>query len=95
MTRLTALPSEAIISSFKGKIDYYLWKGIPCCRKWPRWAPREPYPLEKINQDAFAYAMKSWKLQPEWLKVQWQRMAQGTPWRAQDLFLKAYMKGLW
>ncbi|GAI78615.1 unnamed protein product, partial [marine sediment metagenome] len=30
MARLTALPSLDIIHGFRGILDFYLWKGLPC-----------------------------------------------------------------
>ena len=36
MARLTALPSANIIHGFKGTIDFYLWRGLACARRWPR-----------------------------------------------------------
>jgi len=36
MARLTALPSLDIIHGLKGVLDFYLWKGLPCVRRWPR-----------------------------------------------------------
>jgi len=41
MARLTALPSIDIIRGFKGVLDFYLWRGLPCVRRWPR-APTGP-----------------------------------------------------
>jgi len=35
MPKLTKLPSLSIIHGFRGILDFYLWKGIPCVRKWP------------------------------------------------------------
>ncbi len=39
MARLTALPSLDIIHGFQGVLDFYLWKGLPCARKWPYTPP--------------------------------------------------------
>jgi len=94
MAVLTKMPNEAIISTFKGVIDFYLWKGIPCCRKWPRWQRRQPYPEEKANQDAFAYINKAYINLPTYIKDQWTHMAEGTPLTAKDLFVRAYMSGI-
>lgn len=41
MPVLGALPEEPVIIALRGKLDFYLWRGIPCCRSWPR-APTEP-----------------------------------------------------
>lgn len=94
MARLDALPEQAIISAMKGTVDYYLWRGIPCARMWPRWPKRDPHPDEKANQDAFAYVQSHLSLLPDYLIDQYKRMAVGTPWTWRDLLLSTYMKGV-
>ena len=44
MAKLDALPALAIINGFKGTIDFYIHRGIPCARSWPRppSGPRSP-----------------------------------------------------
>jgi len=94
MAVLKKMPSLAMISMMAGTVDYYLWKGIPCARKWPHWPPRKPYPTEKANQDAFAHAMELTKTLPTFIIRQYKRMAAGTPFRWQDLFVRSYMSGI-
>ncbi|GAI98357.1 unnamed protein product, partial [marine sediment metagenome] len=36
MAKLKVLPHQAIIDGLKGKVDFYLHRGIPCARKWPK-----------------------------------------------------------
>jgi len=36
MPRLDSLPSLSIIHGFRGVVDFYLWKGLPVARLWPR-----------------------------------------------------------
>ncbi|GAH90840.1 unnamed protein product, partial [marine sediment metagenome] len=33
MAKLTALPSLDIIRGFKGTLDFYIRRGVPCVRK--------------------------------------------------------------
>lgn len=35
MPKITKLPSLDIIHGFRGVLDFYMWKSIPCVRKWP------------------------------------------------------------
>lgn len=93
MVVLTEMPNQAIIDGFKGVIDFYLWRGLPCARKWPVWRKRKPTPREKAAQDAFAEAMRATKTMPEYIIDQYRRMAEGTRWRWQDIFLRAYLTG--
>lgn len=84
----------AIIDGFKGNLDFYVYKGIPCVRRWPRYYGRKPYTAEKANQDAFAYAMKQWRELPAYVRRQYWRMAQSTPYRPQDIYIRTYLHGL-
>lgn len=34
--KLDAMPARNIISLFRGQVDFYYWKGLPCARRWPR-----------------------------------------------------------
>lgn len=39
MARIDVLPSIDIIRGFKGILDFYTWKGLPCVRAWPKYRP--------------------------------------------------------
>ena len=91
MARLRRMPSEAIIDAFKGKLDFYYCMGIPCVRKWPHWPKRVPTPIEKANQDSFAYCAKSWTDLPEYLKEMYRQCAATTNLTARDIFTACYM----
>ena len=93
MGRLTVMPAWPIVMGFKGTIDFYYWKGIPCFRKWPTWKVRTPTSLEAANQSRFAYANKAASALPSEVRDAWKEMAQGTPYRWNDLFVRAYMRG--
>lgn len=94
MAVLERLPAQEIIDNLKGVVDYYYWKGIPCCRKWPHWPKRQPHPDEKINQDAFAYVNRQVKHVPPYLRQQFQAMTAGTVLTWKDIFVRAYMAGI-
>lgn len=94
MAVLKVMPEQAIVDGFKGKIDFYLYKGIPVARKWPVWTRREPYPAERANQDDFRYCNQLYHTLQHFIQLQYQRMAQGTRLTAKDWFVKAYMKGI-
>lgn len=93
MARLLAMPAQAIVDGFKGVLDFYLWKGIACVRKWPYHPKRKPYPAEKANQDRFARGARAWDPLPEHVKVQYRRMAAGTAFTPRDLFMRLYLVG--
>lgn len=89
------MPNQAIIDGFKGKIDYYLYMGIPCARKWPVWRPRKPHPLEKAGQDDFAAINKAAPFLPVEFIDAYKDMAVSTPFTWKDLLVRSYMRGLW
>lgn len=88
------MPSQAIIRGFKGAIDFYLWKGIPCARAWPKHKPRAPFALESRNQQDFAYINRLWSQLPGNIQAIYNDMAVGTPLTGKDFLVMAYMKGI-
>lgn len=95
MAKLKKAPNLAIIDGFKGTIDFYLYMGIPCARKWPVWRTRKPYPDEKANQDDFATISKAATSMPLEFLEAYRELAQGTPFTWKDLMTRTYMRGLW
>ncbi|GAH98539.1 unnamed protein product, partial [marine sediment metagenome] len=39
MARIDVLPSIEIIRGFRGILDFYVRRGTPCVRAWPRYRP--------------------------------------------------------
>ncbi|MBA7537481.1 hypothetical protein ES705_29750 [subsurface metagenome] len=95
MAKLTQMPHQAIIDGFKGKVDFYEWRGIPCARKWPVWKPRISTPAEKSNQDDFAYINKLAGTLPVDVIDGFKLLAVSTPFTWKDLLVRGYMRGLW
>jgi len=95
MVRLLEMPPQDVIDGFKGTIDYYLWKGIPCARSWPVYHPRQPYPSERTNQEAFSTANHLWPTLDEASQQTYFDLATGTGLSPRDMFVRAYMKGLY
>ena len=95
MARLTKMPSQAIIDGFKGAVDFYLWKGIACARKWPVWRPRAPHYEEWLNQSDFARINQAASSLPEEIITAYKQLAQGTPFTWKDLLVRTFMRGLW
>lgn len=94
MAVLTRIPELAIIKGFKGTLDFYVWKGIPCCRKWPTYSPYTPHPSELANQTDFAYINKLWGTVTRAVQNAYREMARPTVYTGKDLFVMAYMKGI-
>lgn len=91
MAKLKKLPSMAIIDGFKGKIDFYLWKGIACARKWPRSPGHDRAPAVEAQWPQFAFAGSYFtSLSPE-VQAAWRDMARSYPITGRDLFTKAFI----
>jgi hypothetical protein len=91
MAKLSALPELAIISGYKGTIDFYLWRGLPCARAWPvpPSAPRSA--AVQAQWPVFAAAAHIWPtLDPE-VQAAYVTMATGATLSGRDLSLKMYM----
>ncbi len=95
MAVLTHMPSRVIIDGFKGKVDFYLWKGIPVARKWPIWRPRDPTPDELANQTDFKLINQIASTLPAEIIEAYREMAVSTPFTWKDLLVRGYMRGLW
>lgn len=37
MATMLRMPDSATIMAARGRLDFYLWKGLPCCRSWPKY----------------------------------------------------------
>ncbi len=91
MAKLTAMPEQSIIDGFKGTVDYYVWNGIPCARKWPSSPGHRRAPLVEAAWPAFAFAGSYWNnLAPE-VKASWNAMADGFPLTGRDMFTKSFL----
>jgi len=95
MAKLTKLPELAIISGFKGTIDFYVWKGQPCARRWPRSPGHNRAPAVQEGWPAFSYAASNWVNLPQEIKQLYNDMATGTKKTGKDLFIQSFMAPVW
>lgn len=95
MAKLTALPSLAIIDGFKGTVDFYIHRGIPCARSWPR-APSMPRsPAVQEQWADFIIASRAWSLLDQETQDAYNAQAAGTHFSGRDLFSKSYLAGIY
>jgi len=91
VARLDVLPSEAIIDGLKGILDYYVHKGIPCVRSWPRSPGHRRAPAVEAQWAAFSWAAANWNsLTPE-VQAAYTQTAQGSSLTGRDLFMKSFI----
>jgi len=94
MGKLTAMPRQAIIDGFKGKIDFYDWKGITCFRSWPRKIGPVRAPAVMAQWLAFSYIAGKWLLLTAEMRASYEKMADGTGLTGRDFFTRSYLSGL-
>jgi len=93
MAKLTALPSLAIVSGYKGTIDFYLWMGMPVARKWPRSPGHKRAPAVEAQWPAFTTASRLWNLMDDQIRQSYIATASSTNLTGRDLAVKAYLSG--
>jgi len=95
MAKLLVLPSQGIISGFKGTIDFYVHDGQPCARKWPRSPGKKRSPSVEAQWPIFAAAAKLWNELSDEVRLAYITMASGTALSGRDLFTKSYITGIY
>ena len=94
MGKLAEMPSQAVISGFKGVVDFYDYCGIPCFRKWPVYTSKKRSPAVEAQYSAFGYSAALWKSLSREIQETYNTMATGTGLTGRDMFTRAYIKGL-
>ena len=93
MAKLTKLPGLNIINGMKGKIDYYIYMGIPCVRMWPKSPGHNRAPAVQAQWPAFTWAAKNWPNLAKEIKEAYNQLAVSTTMTGRDLFLKSFLNG--
>jgi len=105
MAKLKVLPNLDIISGFKGVIDFYVnyqacdrevaGPGIPCARQWPRSPGHKRAPAVEAQWLPFTTAVSLWNELSQEVKDTFIAMAEGTGLTGRDMFIRAYLAGLY
>lgn len=93
MAKIAQMPSQAIIDSFRGYLDFYKWCDLNIVRKWPRAPGRSRAPAVVAAQVPFAYVNQQASELPGYVIDTWKAMAQsgGLTWK--DWMNRAYISG--
>lgn len=89
MARLTALPSLDIIHGLKGVLDFYLWKGLPCVRSWPRMTKAQQTDGTIAASAIFGEISAAYRLLAPLELAALQEQAADQPRTARDLYISA------
>lgn len=92
MAVLQNMPSERIISSLEGILDFYFWKGLPVVRAWPK-AP-EPTEAIKRTWENARDAGKLWRKTNIWDKDAFWRVAGTLKSSCYDIFRSTAQRDL-
>jgi len=89
--RLPILPALELIRGFKGVLDYYYWKGIPCARKWPRIPKSHRTQASLESAHLFGTIVASWALVGAVVKELYATEAKTQPRSARDLYVSGVL----
>lgn len=95
LAKLRVLPHQNIISGFRGKIDFYVWKGIAVARKWPRSPGKSRSPAVEAQWPIFADAAALWNELSDEVRSAYIKMAESTALTGRDLFTRSYITGIY
>lgn len=95
MAKIKAMPGLKIISGFKYVLDFYLYMGIPCCRRWPRKPGGRRTPAVRATWPAFTYATREWRNLSPVVRYSYSQLAGASGLRNFDVFMRGYLKGLY
>lgn len=95
MAKLTEMPSQAVISGFKGTVDYYVYMGIPVARAWPRSPGHDRAPSVQAQWPAFSYAAQEWNYLSPAVQAAYNTLALSSGLNGRDLQMRSYLTGLY
>lgn len=89
MAKLKALPDLEIIRGFKGVIDFYMCRGIPCARAWPRFRPSLRTPASIASARLFGQIVMAYALLAAVAQAFFAEDAADQPRTARDIMVSA------
>lgn len=95
MARLLEMPHQAIIDGFKGSVDFYVHRGIPCARSWPKSPGKARSPEVRAQWPLFSYASKEWNNLSQFVRDAYIELATNSGLSGRDMQVRAYLSGLY
>ena len=87
------MPGQAIIDGFRGTIDFHVYMGVPCFRRWPKSPGRLRTPAVMEQWAPFSIATQLWHQVSPQVKEAYAEMAKETNLTARDMFMRGYLSG--
>lgn len=84
-----------IISGFKGTVDFYIHRGIPCARAWPKSPGKLRSPFVMAQWPAFTIAATEWKKLSDSVQQAYNELATNSGLSGRDMQVRAYLTGLY
>jgi hypothetical protein len=94
MAKVTRLPSQAVIDSFKGVLDFYVYLGVPCVRSWPRRVGTDRSPAVKAQYPNFTSASRSWSQMSQHIHDAYNSLASDSGISGRDLSIASMISGI-
>lgn len=82
---------DRLAGRFKGGLDFYFWKGIPCVRLWPKLYSGIISKSQTASYTAFAQIGHMKSLVPPEVRAAYKTWAVGTTWIWTDIFTSVSM----
>lgn len=95
MAKVLVMPSEGIISGFKGVIDYYYYMGIACVRRWPSSPGKRRTPPVMAQWQPFTVAAQEWPQLSAEVRAAYEVLAAGSGLSGRDMQVRSYLSGLY
>ncbi len=90
MAKLQRLPALSVIDGFRGVLDFYVFKGIPCVRSWPQNKASGETPGARLNQPMLARSARLKRFIAPTVKVGLDRYRSGGNYVWADVHTAAY-----
>jgi len=95
MGKMASMCSQAVIDGLRGKVDFYVYKGVPCFRMWPRSPGKKRTPAVMAGWVPFTSATRLWNDLSPYVREQYIKMAGTSGLSGRDMFMRSYLKGLY
>lgn len=89
MARIDKIPLPKILAAFRGLLDFYCYRNLPCVRSWPRRPKMPRSPASTAASATWTDYAKTVPLTDPSIKDEATEAAAGTSWTWKDLLTNA------